>query len=237
MPGDFGARHQGEILAGHLGARRQGEILAEAARAFGGAEGGVVFGVEALVEEGAPVVDALARRGEVGQRIGGKAEMGPGARPAPAFRPAAQPRSHGIELDVAEADVQTPFVERDRAEAALPEGAAPALALVDLKGVATVRLAERGGEAVRARGHEEQMDVVRHQAPGPDGCPCFRAAVAEQGYVAGIVVIRVECRLPPGAAGGDVMRDPRQDQSGGTRHTLQITRKRKYFASRLRVNR
>jgi hypothetical protein len=60
-----------ENLAGSLVPGTEGEILWEAAGAFGGAEGGVAFGVEAVVEEGAPVLDPLARRGEVGERVGG----------------------------------------------------------------------------------------------------------------------------------------------------------------------
>ena len=103
----------------------------------------------------------------------------------PGLRPVAQPGANGIELDVAEADIEAPLVERDRAEAALPEGAAPALALVDLQGVAAVRLAERGGEAAGARRNEQQVDVVRHQAPGPDRRPRLRAAAAEQSEVSG----------------------------------------------------
>ena len=58
----------------------------------------MIVGVEALLEEGAPVVDALARRGEVGQRVGGEAEMGSGARPAPAFGAAGEAGADRIEL-------------------------------------------------------------------------------------------------------------------------------------------
>lgn len=57
------------------GARYRGKILAEAAGAFGGAQGGVVVGIQAFAEEGVPVVNALARRREVGAEDSARREF------------------------------------------------------------------------------------------------------------------------------------------------------------------
>ena len=56
-------------------------LEAQAAGAFGGADGFAVVLVEAFVEEGAPVIDPAAGRHEVGRAVAGEAEMGSGARP------------------------------------------------------------------------------------------------------------------------------------------------------------
>lgn len=200
--------------------------LEEAAGAFGGAKGGVVFGVEALLEEGPPVVDALAAGAQVGERVGGQAEMAAGAGPAPVLGAGGQPGSDGVELDITETDVEVRLVERHRTEAALPEGAAPALALIDLPGVAAMRWAERGGETVGTARDEEKVDVVRHQAPGPDRGPGPRAAVPQKGDIAGVIGVGVEGRLAPRAALGDVVRDTWQDQTDGARHRAKLAEKR-----------
>ncbi|MGZ8305049.1 MAG: hypothetical protein ACXWU6_00420 [Allosphingosinicella sp.] len=73
-------------------------LQAPAAGAFGGADGFAVFVAEAGVEEGAPVVDPAAGRRQVGEAVARQAEMGPGARPAPGFRPVDQARPYRVEL-------------------------------------------------------------------------------------------------------------------------------------------
>jgi hypothetical protein len=47
----------------------------------------VGIGVEAGVEEGAPVGDAVVGGGRIGERVPGEAEMAAGARPGPVLGP------------------------------------------------------------------------------------------------------------------------------------------------------
>jgi hypothetical protein len=53
--------------------------------------------------------------------------------------------------------------------------------------------------ALRAAGHQEEMDVVGHQAPRPDRRPRLGAAVAKEGEVAGVIGVRVEGPVLVGA--------------------------------------
>jgi hypothetical protein len=56
-----------------------------------GLDRGALAVAEAGVEQGAPVPDPLVTRSDDGQGVGGEAEMGPGARPAPMLGPFDQP--------------------------------------------------------------------------------------------------------------------------------------------------
>src|SRR4051812_3812073 len=154
--------------------------------------------------------------------------MSPSARPGPGFRPRDEARPNRVELDVAKAGVEMPLVHRKRAEAALPEMSAPAVAAVDLDRVARVRRRQRGPQAVLMGGDQDEVDVVRHQAPGPDPGSAPGAEMAEQGQVASVVAVREEDALAAIAALGDVMGQSRQDGAGGSRHGGQTNRKTQF---------
>ena len=87
------------------------------------------------------------------------------ARPAGALRP------HRIDLHVARAGEQIGFVHRERRKAPLPQRSAPALAKIDMPGVAPVGFAEGGAQAARVRRHQDQMNVIGHQTVGIDRYP------------------------------------------------------------------
>jgi len=74
-------------------------------------------------------------------------------------------------------------------------------------GVPPVRLADRPRETVRRPRRENQMDVVRHQAIGPDLHRRLAAALAQEVAIELVVRRLEEHRLAAVAALGHVMRE------------------------------
>ena len=103
----------------------------------------------------------------------------------------------------------------------LPQVAAPVLAEIDVPGVAPVGLGERRPEAVFVRRHEHQMDVIGHQAIGPDFRPRLSAALGEERKIAPVVVVAEKGFLAAVAALGNVVGVSGDDQSRQTRHGRQ----------------
>lgn len=60
------------------------------------------------------------------------------------------------------------LVHRDRAEPALPQMASPAVPRVDPPGIAAVGVGKGRPEPVGIGGNDDQVNVVGHQAIGPD---------------------------------------------------------------------
>lgn len=67
-----------------------------------------------------------------------------------------------------------------------------------------------------------QMHMVGHQAPGPDGHPFFGAPLGHQIEVDLIIVIAKKGLLPTIAPLGDVMRHPWDYDTGDSGHALTI---------------
>ncbi len=135
-----------------------------------------------------------------------------------------QPRPHRIEFHVARARQQVAFVERKRVKALLPEVAAPSLAEVDAARVAAVGLAQGGAEPVFVRRHENEMDVVGHQAIGPHLGARLAAPLAEQGEIVSVIVVLEEHRQASRAALDHVMRMFGDDQSRCSWHRRNVAR-------------
>ena len=104
------------------------------------------------------------------------------------------------------------------AKAALPRIAAPPLAPVDGEAVATMGVGDGRGHCLGGWRHEDQMDVVGHQALCPDGNPTGTAMPAQQLDIKSVVVVTEEHRLAPIAALGDVMRHVRDDRASKLCH-------------------
>ncbi len=129
-----------------------------------------------------------------------------------------QSGTHRIELDVAQAGMKVRLVHRRRAEAALPQKAAPAFALVDGAGIVTMRGRKRRRETVSAGRDQDKMDMVGHEAPGPHRRIGLRAPEAKQTQIERIVAIAEEGALTAVATLGDVVRESRDDEASGSRH-------------------
>ncbi len=134
-------------------------------------------------------------------------------------------RPDRIEFDVARAGQQMALVQRKRMKTLLPEVAAPSLPPVDAPRVAAVGLAQRGAQPVLARRHENEMDVVGHQAIGPNRRVHLAAPFAEQGEIVLVVAVLEEHRQAPRAALGHVMRVSGDDQSRRSWHRWSVARR------------
>ncbi len=61
--------------------------------------------------------------------------------------------------------------------------------------------------------HEDQMDVIGHQAPGPAGNSPGTAMLSQQLDIQSVIVVTEEHRLPPIATLGNVVRHIRHDSA------------------------
>lgn len=177
-----------------------------------------------VVEEAAPVGDQMVEAASLDEAVLGDAEMGASARPGPVLRPGGQPRPLRVALDIAQGRKRMRLVHGARAETTLPEIATPTLAPIDGDAVAPVSVGNRLRHAHAARRHEDQMNVVGHQAPRPDGDPAGPAMLAEELDVEPVIVVAEEHQLAPVATLGDVVRDvghdrPRKLGHGGSLST------------------
>ena len=89
--------------------------------------------------------------------------------------------------------------------------------------IATVHFRQGAPQTVRVLRHEDQVDVIGHQAPGPYGDVGGPALAGEQVAIEGIIVGGKECLLPAVAALGDMVRDMGQNGSGGPGHGRKLT--------------
>jgi len=87
------------------------------------------------------------------------------ARPPPILRPLHQPRPHRVQRHVAQRSREMLLVHGDGAEPALPEMAAAFAPCLDDAGIASMHARECAAQPVGIGRHQDQMHVVRHQAP------------------------------------------------------------------------
>lgn len=98
---------------------------------------------------------------------GGK--VGGGTGPRPMLRSSDDAGPDGIEFQISKSGPCVSSIQRTGVEAALPHVARLGLQRIQVGGVAAVRVTEGEGERVGARGHGNDVDVVRHQAEPDDG--------------------------------------------------------------------
>jgi hypothetical protein len=163
------------------------------------------------VEEAAPVGDQIVEGARLDERVMGDAEMRTCAGPGPVLGPCHQSRPIRVAFDVAQGRERVRLVHGAGTEAALPQIAAPPLAPIDDEAVATMGVGDCRGHRLGGWRHEDQMDVVRHQAPCPDGDLSGTATLTQQLDIKSVVVVTEAHRLAPIAALGDVMRHVRDD--------------------------
>ena len=182
-------------------------------------------GAQALVQvlgvvrgkEGGPAGDEVEQRATLGQTVSAIFEMAARARPWPVTRRGAQPGAHWVSLDIARGE-QVRLIQDAGREPPLPQIAPPALAEVDVVGVAPVGLAQAVRQPRSGLGHKDQVDVVGHQAPGPDRDPCGPGVLGEERLVEEVVVRAEEGRLAAIATLGDMVRQAGRNDAGETRH-------------------
>lgn len=89
---------------------------------------------------------------------------------------------------------------------------------MDVAGVAAVDSGERPAQTIRVRRHEDEMDMVGHQHPGPDFDARRGAMVAQQITVERVIGIIKEGLGAPVAALRHMVRQAGKNRSGETRH-------------------
>ena len=94
--------------------------------------------------------------------------MAPGARPRISWRVIDKAPADGISFDEAHRFKGMSIVQDGGIEAALPEVALDVALGVEVLGVAHMKRVEGAGQAGFCMGDTDVVDVVRHQAIGPD---------------------------------------------------------------------
>lgn len=96
--------------------------------------------------------------------------------------------------------------------------AAPVFAEIDVAGIAPVRLRQRGAQTVCRAWHQDQVDMVVHQAPGQARNTATHAAIAQQVAIFAAIIVREKHRQPAVAALGDMMRHTGENDTGKSSH-------------------
>ena len=110
------------------------------------------------------------------------------------------------------------FIHDNRAKAALPQMPCRPHPRVDISGIAPVRIGEGPAQPVVMTGHNDDMNMVGHQAIAPDLRSRLPRRLAQQIFVKRIVVIIEECWQATIASLGYMMRKARDNKAGKTSH-------------------
>jgi len=111
------------------------------------------------------------------------------------------------------------LVHRHAAKTPLPEMAGPSAARMNNSGIAAMHRRQRPAQPVRVGRHEDQMDMVRHQAPRPDVDPCGATGRCEEVAIQRVVVIAEERARPAVATLRHVVRQAGDNDTGKAGHT------------------
>ena len=177
-----------------------------------------VPGLEPVTQHRPPVAMQARHALEIGQAVRLARHMRGGARPAPAFRALGELRPNRVEFDVTDRGEQMRVVHRIAGETPLPEIAGPAMRCVHGARIAPVRLGKGRAQPVRIGRHEDQVDVVRHQAPRQAPHVIRDARGRHEVAIGGIILVAEEHGLAPIAALRDVVGYVRDDDAGESGH-------------------
>jgi RHS repeat-associated protein len=162
--------------------------------------------------------EAIPDRGQRGDPVVLATQMRTRARPPPILRPLHQSRPHRVERHVAQRRGEMLFVHGDGAEPALPEMTAALAPRLDRAGIATMHPRQRPAQPVGIGRHQDQVHVVRHQAPGPHLDLGGAAIFSEQVAIKRVVEIAEEGARAAIAALGDMVRMTGNDDTGEAGH-------------------
>ena len=110
------------------------------------------------------------------------------------------------------------LVHGDGAKPALPEMTGALAPRLDDAGIAAMDTRQRAAQSVGIGRHQDEMDVVRHQAPAPDvhtGRPAMLAEQVAVQRIVGVVEKRARAAI---AALGHVMRVSGNDDASQPSH-------------------
>ena len=141
-----------------------------------------------------------------------------GARPRIVFCPPDESRPNGIVLDVANLLKNAPVVQHAREEPPLPEVAGNALLAVEVLGISHVEGIEGVGKPSLSLRDTNIVDMVPHQAVGPNLNEIAVGAFPQPGEVALKIAVLFKYRLPVVPALSDLVRVSYDGGAGETRH-------------------
>lgn len=130
--------------------------------------------------------------------------------PAMAFD---QPRPHRVERHVAHRMCEVRLIHPHRAETSLPEMPCPALPRVDIAGVAAMGVGEGAPQTLLVRRHDDDVDVVRHQAIAPDLGSGLVRCRGQEVTVEYVIAVPEEGLAAPVAALRHMIGNSRRDQA------------------------
>lgn len=160
-----------------------------------------------------PILDIAFQEAAVPQhRVGLAQDVVTGARPRIVLSPFDEAGTDRIVFDEADLLEDAPVIQYARQEPPLPEVAGHPLLAVEVLGVFHVERVERPGERASDHRDADVMDVVPHQAVGPDLDGVAVGAFLEPGEVAPEIGLLFEDGLVVVATLGDLVRVP--DDSG-----------------------
>lgn len=139
-------------------------------------------------------------------------------RDPPIFRRAHQAGADRVLRDIAYGLPKMVFIHGDGAEPPLPEMARPIVTPVDKVRLLPVRLGEHVAQAVLVAWHDNEMDVIGHQAIGPDcGLRSLRACLDKR-KIPRLITVLKKHRLAAVAALRDVMGNIWHNKAGNSGH-------------------
>lgn len=139
--------------------------------------------------------------------------MRKGAAPRVIFGLGRNSRPDRVEFDITGGGKGVMLVGGKGGEPVLPKMAPPLLAKVNSPCVLPMRLRYRFTQSIRVGGAQEQMDMVGHEAIGPDACLRLPASFGKVVEICEIVFIAEKGLLPPVSSLGDMMRNRGDDNS------------------------
>ena len=150
-------------------------VLRRRASASASASGGPqVLAPQGRVPDSPPRLHLQVGVGAVGFAVRG------GAGPGVIVRIGYHSRPDRVKLGVAQRRSEARRIERAGVESALPDVAGGSVARIEVGGIAPVRVLEREAQGVGARGDDDEVDVVGHEAIADQGEAVEPAVLAEE---------------------------------------------------------
>ena len=131
--------------------------------------------------------------------------------------------AHRIEFHISRGGQHVALVEYERGEAPLPEVPTPAFAKVNHTGISAMCLADSASQPIGRLRDRDQVDVIGHEAIGPDLDLVSTAPLPHQLQVAAVVLVTEERLLSTVSPLRDVVRETRGDDTCQSGHDARLS--------------
>jgi hypothetical protein len=144
-------------------------------------------------------------------------------RNSPILRALTQTSPHGVERKVAHSIQPMRLIHGGRMKPPLKHVAGHARTCIDEAAIAPVCLADCARQALGRCGRQHEMNMVRHQAPGPARYTIRSTACRQQIAVKRIVALLVKDGFTPVAALRHMMRQSGNREAGDAWHQTKLS--------------